>query len=65
MEQHIIVQNISCGGCVSSIKKALSKIEGVENVHVEQNSQVVTVEGKVKKSLLTDKLAELGYPEKE
>lgn len=64
MKHQIIVSNISCGGCVSSIKNGLSKIEGVKQVAVNQNTQLVTVEGDVEKSELTAKLASLGYPEK-
>jgi len=42
----------------------LRNIEGVKQVEVNQNAQLVTVEGEVEKSELTAKLAALGYPEK-
>lgn len=64
MKHQIIVTNITCGGCVSSIKNGLRNIEGVKQVEVNQNAQLVTVEGEVEKSELTAKLAALGYPEK-
>lgn len=64
MTHKISVSNIACGGCVSSIKNALSKIEGVESVNVEQASQTVNVEGPVEKSVLVQTLSDLGYPER-
>lgn len=64
MKQQIKVSNISCTGCVNTIKNGLKKIEGVEEVQVDQNSQTVTVEGEVQKEVLTARLSELGYPEK-
>lgn len=64
MTHTLIVDNISCGGCVSSIKKGLSALEGVEKVDVNQNSHTVSVEGDIEKSTLTKKLSEMGYPEK-
>lgn len=64
MTHTIIVDNISCGGCVSSIKKGLSSLEGVEKVDVNQTTHTVSVEGTVEKSTLTKKLIELGYPER-
>lgn len=64
MKQQIKVSNISCTGCVNTIKHGLKKVEGVEEVQVDQNSQTVTVEGEVQKEVLTARLSELGYPEK-
>lgn len=64
MTHTIIVDNISCGGCVSSIKKGLSNLEGVEKVDVNQTTHTVSVEGTIEKSTLTKKLSELGYPER-
>lgn len=32
--QHIVVENIKCGGCANSITISLNKIEGVSDVHV-------------------------------
>ena len=64
MKQQIKVSNISCTGCVNTIKNGLKKVEGVEEVQVDQNSQTVTVEGEVQKEVLSARLSELGYPEK-
>lgn len=64
MTHNITVDNVTCSGCVNTIKKALGNIEGVKSVTVDQNSQLVHVEGNVEKSALTEKLFELGYPER-
>ena len=64
MKHTITVDNVTCSGCVSTIKKALGKIEGVKSVAVDQNTQLVQVEGNVEKSALTEKLLDLGYPER-
>ncbi len=38
------VPDIVCGGCASSIKKALGNLEGVERVEVDVNAKRVMVE---------------------
>jgi copper chaperone CopZ len=65
MEHIIQVENIKCGGCMNSIKKALSSLVGVENVQVEKETETVTVIGSndIRENLI-EKLAQLGYPEK-
>ncbi len=37
------VPDITCGGCANSIKKALSKVQQVNEVDVNINTKVVTV----------------------
>mgnify|MGYP002735442809 CR=1 FL=1 len=49
MTHNITVDKVTCSGCV---------------ITVDQNSQLVHVEGNVEKSALTEKLFELGYPER-
>lgn len=66
MEKYEIqVENIKCGGCMNSIKKAISAIAGVQAVEVIKETETVLVEGAadLRKSI-TEKLASLGYPEK-
>ena len=54
---------IKCGGCVANIEKGLSEIEGVTEVTVELESNIVNVQGsELNKEVLKNKLAELGYP---
>lgn len=65
MEYHIQVENIKCGGCMSSIKKAIAAITGVEKVEVSKETETVIVWGAENlQTQLVEKLAELGYPEK-
>ncbi len=64
MEQQFEVENIKCGGCMNSIKKALLKIEGVTGAEINKEIDTVIVSGKVNRELIVDKLNDLGYPEK-
>jgi copper chaperone CopZ len=59
----IQVENLKCGGCVSSVKKALATVEGVDEVSVDLESGMIEVGGHVDRSQLVEKLAGLGYPE--
>lgn len=61
----IQVENIKCGGCMNSIKKAISAIAGVEKVEVNKETETIVVEGTNNlRNAITEKLASLGYPEK-
>ncbi|MDI9258285.1 heavy-metal-associated domain-containing protein [Flavobacterium sedimenticola] len=64
MQQQFEVENIKCGGCVNSITTALLKIAGVTAVEIDKDNDTVLVTGAVKRERITDKLNELGYPEK-
>ncbi|MCS6795871.1 MAG: heavy-metal-associated domain-containing protein [Raineya sp.] len=65
MEYHIQVENIKCGGCVNSIKKAIAAIAGVEKVDVSKETETVSVWGTENlHATIVERLAELGYPEK-
>jgi copper chaperone len=65
MEYLIQVENIKCGGCMNSIKKALSGLVGVEKVEVEKETETITVVGTNDiRNNLVEKLSQLGYPEK-
>jgi len=66
MEKYEIqVENIKCGGCMNSIKKAISAIVGVEKVEISKETETVVVEGAENlRTKITEKLAGLGYPEK-
>jgi copper chaperone len=62
----IIVANLKCNGCASSIKKELSKIPGVQDVavDVEQDKVVVTYEENDEtRPKVIHSLHSLGYPE--
>jgi copper chaperone len=64
MEQQIIVENIKCGGCMNSIQTALSKLDNVEKVAIDKETETITITGDVEKAIVINKLNELGYPEK-
>lgn len=58
------VQNVKCGGCVSTIQKGLGELPGVESVEVSIDGGVVTVHGDaLSREQLAATLAQLGYPE--
>ncbi len=64
MEQQFEVENIKCGGCMNSIKTALLKIEGVEEVVINKDIDTIVVSGKFDREPIVNKLNDLGYPEK-
>lgn len=64
MRHEISVENIKCGGCMNTIKTALMKIEGVDEVNIDKETEILTVAGDTEKSILINTLSGLGYPEK-
>lgn len=61
----IEVENIKCSGCVKSIKSSLLKIEGIENVEVDIDNELVHISGpETTKTVAMQKLETMGYPEK-
>ena len=59
----IKASNIKCGGCVANIEKGLADFAGITEVGVELESNVVSVKGhELDKTVIENKLAELGYP---
>lgn len=61
----IVIANLKCGGCETTIKNALINIEGVKTVDIDAGSDAVTLsyEGDLKREVFTQKLYSLGYPE--
>ncbi|XP_042499673.1 heavy metal-associated isoprenylated plant protein 31-like [Macadamia integrifolia] len=45
MKEKFGVPNLDCEGCAAKIKKALFKLEGVEEVEIEMETQKITVRG--------------------
>ncbi|ALG68147.1 heavy-metal-associated domain-containing protein [Beggiatoa leptomitoformis] len=65
MEQIISASNIKCSGCAKTIQEGLAPLTGVQTVTVDVAEGTVTVTGDtLQRTALTQKLAELGYPEK-
>jgi copper chaperone len=61
----IVIANLKCGGCENTITTELSEIDGVANVTVNQDQDLVTVthDEKATRADFTKKLHSLGYPE--
>lgn len=58
----IEVVNIKCSGCVNTIQKELEKL-GAENISIDISKGKISFEnGNI--SAITQKLEDLGYPEK-
>ncbi len=56
--------NVKCGGCVNSITKSVSEIEGVSDVYVDLESATIEFEATNDSVIeqVKHKLESLGYP---
>jgi copper chaperone len=58
------VENIKCGGCEKSIIKGLTSIEGLSNIVIDREQQMVSVVADASlRDALVSKLKSMGYPE--
>jgi copper chaperone len=58
------VENIKCGGCENTIRKGLSTIAGVSEVHIDGDQQRITlVANEADRGTIAEKLRSMGYPE--
>lgn len=64
MIHKIEVENIKCGGCMNSIKTALLKIEKVNEVAIDKETDTITIDADNDRAVLVNTLSSLGYPEK-
>jgi copper chaperone CopZ len=63
---NIAVENIKCGGCANSITKKLSKIFNTDNIQINVDTGMVSIDiGEDQQCLLSEVLQELGYPKKD
>lgn len=63
MKHKVIIQNLKCGGCAHTITSELSKLNGIANVIVDENSSSVSFDfDKEDISIVVERLDELGYP---
>ena len=64
MEQlDIQSSKIKCGGCVANIEKGLKDFSGITEIKVDVESNIVSLQGsELDKTVIENKLAELGYP---
>ena len=62
--ENIVVANLKCSGCASTIKKDLLQLSGVATVEVDNEKDQVTVAYEnIDRSEITKHLHSLGYPE--
>jgi copper chaperone CopZ len=61
----IVIANLKCGGCETTIKNKMKAINGVKSVFVDNDTDTVTLtyEGEIKRQVFLKKLHDLGYPE--
>jgi copper chaperone CopZ len=63
MKQTFVVQNVKCGGCANTLKKALKDDFGEVEVNLEKEPREITLDiSDDKKENLKLKLRSLGYP---
>lgn len=60
----IEVHNIKCGGCMNTINKALTELDGVDKVNISDDKETIEIIGSTARIKVVEKLAKLGYPEK-
>ena len=62
--EKILVANLKCSGCATTIKRELLTLAGVHqvDVHIEQDAIYVTYDDKQRDSII-ERLHALGYPE--
>lgn len=63
--EEIILANIKCEGCATTIKNELLKITGVENAEVRNEEDLVKIsyDEHLDGAVIINKLLSLGYPE--
>ena len=63
--QEIFVENMKCGGCMTSIKNALEKIKGIDKVEINLEEEKISLTGdQYQLSEVIDSLNSMGYPQK-
>jgi len=55
------VPDMSCQHCVMTIKKALSRIEGVREVKIDLEKKIVGIEGDVDEEKVREAISSSGY----
>jgi copper chaperone len=62
--ERILIANLKCSGCATTIKKEVEKIEGVKSVLVDKDNDALDVSYEnVEREIIIKKLHSLGYPE--
>jgi copper chaperone CopZ len=61
----LFVENIKCGGCMTSIKKGILELAGVTRVDIALEAEKITIEGNhLNRAAILKTLDHMGYPEK-
>jgi len=66
-QETIVIENLKCHGCANTIKKGVSKLDGISEVSVNMDESSVNFmmdENIQQRENVLRKLAFLGYPEK-
>ena len=65
MTENIIVANLKCGGCASSIKNKLKELHGIDSINIDLDSNNISIihQGIVNRDIITAQLKAIGYPE--
>lgn len=64
MKTSIIVQNLKCGGCASTITSRISDIKNISDIHIDVDESSVSFSfiNDTEAIAVKDKLRALGYP---
>jgi len=64
-DMHFEIDNLKCGGCEKTILKGLNALEGVTDVSVDHELQMVSLQADPAiREAIAGKLQDMGYPEK-
>ncbi len=61
MTTTLLLENVSCAGCVKKIEKGINALPEVELASVDFPQRRLNVEGSIDSELLISQLAEIGY----
>ena len=64
MKSTIVIQNLECGGCASTITTKISALDNINNVLVDVETSTVSFEVSSEEDVTSvkNKLAAIGYP---
>ncbi len=60
----LTVRGMTCGGCENAVKRALSQIEGIEDVSASHSANLVGIRydtDKVTRAMVQERIETLGY----
>ena len=64
-DMHFEIDNLKCGGCEKTILKGLNALDGVTDVSVDHELQMVSLQADpALRAAIVEKLQDMGYPKK-